>query len=579
MNQSFQSSQKDGVLALIIRFNSPLLGNIRYSSMKFIPFVFFLTPIWGICQSTNAPLNEDYYHWIDRYEIKAGRIAPELFTSVKPYKRSAIVAFVDSLQAKDQVFTSRSDKFNFDYLRNDSWEWSKAETSNSSRPFLKHLYKKKSDLFYVDKPEFDLHVNPVLYAGFGKDSNLPDPMFINLRGVEVRGMIDRKVGFYTYLGENQSVLPSYVQQELAINGVVPHELFWKGFKGKGVDFFQTRAYIDFNVTKHIYMQFGQDRLNIGNGYRSLIFSDFAPPSLFLRTNVKVWRLNYLFQINRIAANVGGTSYPIKYTAFHHASINIGKKFNLGVFESVVFSANNSFDPSYLNPIIFYRAIEQQFGSPDNALLGFDFKWNAAKGISFYGQGVLDEFVLNHIKARDGWWANKYAFQGGLKYIDAAGISNLDIQLEANLVRPFTYSHHDLGSYTNYKQPMAHPLGSNFYELVGIIRYQPWPRLNIVAKSFYAKKGQDANALENWGGNPLKNSSIRQLELGNKIGQGVENKIMYIDLTASYMLRHNFFIDAKYIIRDSKSPMAFYNTNTSISSLALRWNIAQRGYEF
>jgi hypothetical protein len=530
-------------------------------------------------QSTNAPLNEDYYHWIDRYEIKAGRIAPELFTSVKPYKRSAIVAFVDSLQAKDQVFTSPSDKFNYDYLRNDSWEWSHAETSNSRKPVLKHLYKKKSDLFYVDKPEFDLHVSPVLYAGFGKDSNLSDPMYINLRGVEVRGMIDKKIGFYTYLGENQSVLPSYVQSGLASNSVVPHELFWKPFKNNAVDFFQTRAYIDFSLTKHIYMQFGQDKLNIGNGYRSLIFSDFAPPSLFLRANVKVWRLNYLFQINRVASNVGGTSYPIKYTAFHHASINIGKKFNLGVFESVVFSANNSFDPSYLNPIIFYRAIEQQFGSPDNALLGFDFKWNAAKGISFYGQGVLDEFVLAHIKARDGWWANKYAMQGGMKYIDVAGINNLDLQLEANLVRPYTYSHHDLGSYTNYRQPMAHPLGSNFYEAVAIFRYQPLPRLNLVAKNFYAKKGQDANALENWGGNPLKNSSTRQSEYGNKIGQGVENKIMYIDLTASYMLRHNFFIDVKHIIRDSKSPMAFYNTNTSISSLALRWNIAQRGYEF
>jgi hypothetical protein len=36
---------------------------------------------------------------------------------------------------------------------------------------------------------------------------------------------------------------------------------------------------------------------------------------------------------------------------------------------------------------------------------------------------------------------------------------------------------------------------------------------------------------------------------------------------------------KHIIRNSKSPLPFYNTNTSISSLALRWNIAQRGYEF
>jgi len=572
------------------RKKTPRLANLINHYMKrLIVFIIAAFPLFAVAQSTNAPLNEDYYHWIDRYEIKAGRLAPELFTTIKPYQRKAIVAYADSLQKKDQVFSSRSDQFNYEYLRNDSWEWSRAATSNSEKPFLKYFYKKKSDLLRVDEPEFDLHVSPVLYAGLGKDSNLNDPIYINLRGVEIRGMIDKKIGFYTFLGENQSILPSYVQNGLADNPVVPHELFWKKFKDNGVDFFQARAYIDFNVTKHINMQFGQDRTFIGNGYRSLIFSDFAPPSLFLRANVKIWKINYLFQLNRVAADVNATTggsgqgpYPIKYIAFHHASINIGKKFNLGLFESVVFDADSSshFDASYLNPVIFYRAIEQQFGSTDNVLVGADFKWNAVKRLSFYGQFVLDEFVLDQIKSGDGWWANKFAVQGGLKYIDVAGIDNLDLQLEANVVRPFTYSHNsDYGNYSNYRQPMAHPLGANFNELIAIVRYQPLPRLNMVAKGFYAKKGLDAGVTENQGGDILKNNSTRISDYGNTIGQGVQNKIMYIDLTASYMLKHNFFIDGKLILRDSKSDLPAYNTNTSITSIALRWNIAQRGYEF
>ena len=557
--------------------------------MKFKLLLITCFPLIAFAQSTNAPLNEDCYHWIDRYEIKAGRLAPELFTTIKPYQRKAIVAYTDSLQTKDGVFTSRSDQFNYEYLRNDSWEWSQTESSNSAKPFLKHFYKKKSDLLRVDEPDFDLHVNPVLYAGLGKDSNLSDPMYINLRGIEIRGMIDKKIGFYTFLGENQSILPSYVRSGLADNPVVPHELFWKKFKNNGVDFFQARAYIDFNLTKHINMQFGHDRTYIGNGYRSLIFSDFAPPSLFLRTNVKVWKINYLFQLNRVAADVnastGGSGqgpYPIKYIAFHHASINIGKKFNFGLFESVVFNADSSsnFDASYLNPVIFYRAIEQQFGSTDNVLLGIDFKWNAVCKLSFYGQVVLDEFVLDEIKSGDGWWANKFALQGGLKYIDVAGIDNLDLQLEANVVRPFMYSHNsDYGNYSNYRQPMAHPLGANFNELIAIVRYQPLPRLNLVAKSFYARKGEDGDAIENQGGTILKNNNTRISDYGNTIGQGVQNKIMYIDLTASYMLKHNFFVDLKHILRDSKSALPLYATTTSITSIALRWNIAQRGYEF
>ncbi len=62
---------------------------------------------------------------------------------------------------------------------------------------------------------------------------------------------------------------------------------------------------------------------------------------------------------------------------------------------------------------------------------------------------------------------------GAKYIDAFGIKNLDLQLEHNRVRPFTYSHFDsVANYTHYNQPMAHPLMANFKEVVAIARYQP-----------------------------------------------------------------------------------------------------------
>lgn len=548
--------------------------------MKRIYFVFgFLVSFYQvIAQSTNATLNEDYYHWIDRYEIKSGKIVPGFFTSVKPYKRDAIIQYVDTLDASG-FFTSRTDQFNRDFLRNDSWEWSRSETNDSKKPVLKKLYRKKSDLVYVDIPEFDLHVNPVLYLGMGTDSRLDYPVGINTRGVEIRGMIDRKVGFYTFLGENQSYLPSYVDEQLSKNPVILHEGFWKDFKDNGVDFFQARAYVDFSLSKHLYFQFGNDRTFIGNGYRSLIFSDYSPPTLFFRANVKVWKINYMYQLNRMVADTKSqdkSRYPEKYMAFHHATINIGKKFNLGIFESIVFSP---FDPGYLNPIIFYRAIEQQYGSSDNALLGMDFKWNVVKGVSVYGQAVLDEFVLDEIKDGNGWWANKFALQGGIKYIDALGVSNLDLQAETNVVRPYTYSHTtQYGSYSNYRQSLAHPLGANFTELIGIVRYQPWPRLNLTGKATYVKIGRDGTD-ENWGSDILKLSQTREQEYNNTIGQGASNTILFLNFTASYMLKHNLFLDANQIIRQSKSDLAFYDNNTSITSVALRWNIPQRLYDF
>ncbi|NJN41755.1 MAG: hypothetical protein HC811_05490 [Flammeovirgaceae bacterium] len=550
-----------------------------------LTLLFLPVPLLSWSQSVNAPLNEDYYHWIDRYEIKSGRISPELFTTIKPYKRAWIVDYMDSLESRSSVFSSRSDQFNYNYLRNDSWEWSHAETNNSRKPFLKHLYKKKSDLVFVDIPDLNLHVNPVLYLAVGSDSRLDDPIWTNTRGIEIRGIVDEKIGFYTFIGENQSVLPSYVTDVVSQYNVIPHEGFWKDFKDDGVDFFQARAYIDFNVSKHIYMQLGHDRTFIGNGYRSLIFSDYAPPQLYLRTNVKIWKLNYLFQLNHMAADVtssGGQPYPEKFSAFHHFSINIGKKFNLGLFESVVFAdstGSGGFELNYLNPLIFYRAIEQQFGSSDNVIVGLDYKWNAVKNLSFYGQFILDEFVLDEIKAGDGWWANKFGLQTGLKYIDVAKIKNLDFQLELNMVRPYTYSHNTKYSeFSNYRQAIAHPLGANFREWVAILRYQPVPKINLIVKSFFAKTGRDSTGV-NFGGDILKDNSTRESDYDNKIGQGSPNDIAFFDFTVSYQFRHNVFIDLKQIIRRSESPLSFYNQNTSVTSLALRWNIPQRLYDF
>ena len=552
--------------------------------------LFLLISCNSIAQSTYAPLNEDYYHWIDRYEIKAGRVMPQIFSAVKPYKRSAIIACIDSLKILN-AFTSAADRFNYEYLSNDSWEWSDAPTSESERTLLKHFYKKKSDFYSVSTTDFDLHVNPVLYLGAGQDSRRDDMLFINTRGVEVRGMVDRKVGFYTYLADNQSLLPSYVPERMEGINLVPHEGFWKRYKeGDGVDFLQARGYITFEATKSINLQFGHDRFFIGNGYRSLIFSDFAPPALFLKGNVKVWKLNYLFLLNQMTADTRGLpnttfrGYPNKFVALHHLSMNIGEKLNIGIFESVIFSPDDTvgtdnFRLEYLNPIIFFRAIEQQNGSSDNVLLGLDFKWNAIRQLSFYGQFLLDELVVDNIREGNGWWANKFAVQLGGKYVDAFGLSNLDLQGEINLIRPFTYSHHTLyGNYSSYRQPIAHPLGANLKELAGIVRYQPLPRLQLTGKLVFTDIGRDAGDV-NWGSNILKNNRTREQEFGNTISQGTRNEIIFGSFTGSWHLKHNLFVDASVILRKSSSPAAMYNTNTSITSLALRWNIPQRLYEF
>ena len=351
-----------------------------------------------------------------------------------------------------------------------------------------------------------------------------------------------------------------------------------------VDFLTARGYFTFKATKHINGQFGHGKQFIGNGYRSLILSDNATNYLYLRMNTKIWKFNYtnLFaEMN--AENDSGADKVLekKYLALHHLSLNILKNLNVGIWEATTFGRNRRyFDLQYLNPIIFYRSVEQQIGSGDNALLGLDMHYNFMKHFQFYSQVTLDEFFLSHIKARDKWWANKQAFQVGGKYVDVVGISNLDLQGEINYIRPYVYSHKsNYTSYTHFTQPLAHPLGANLREAIGIIRYQPIPRLNIVAKLINSDVGIDFDSVS-YGSNPSIPISFRKRgELGHNLLQGETVNIRKMDLTVSYMLKHNLFFDFNAIIRQYNSAIDVNDNNTVILGGAMRWNIGQRRHDY
>jgi hypothetical protein len=548
-------------------------------------------------QSTFIGTNSAYQHLVERYEIKRGKFAEGLFTTLKPYSRKGIAQLADSVLLR-QKNLSKTDVFNLLYLLNDNAEWADSLDNVSKKALFKTFYKTKPDLYSLDNQDINLHINPVLYLGIGNENSISKDAdnglnSLNTRGAEIRGTIGKRIGFYSMFTDNQMNMPYYVRQRTAETNAVPNEGFWKTLdaagaaKSKDVDFITARGYITFNVIKQVSVQFGHDRHFWGNGHRSLMLSDFSSPYFFLKLNTKVGRFNYTNLFTQMTADVllANQEFPKKYGAFHHLSINITDNLNIGLFEGVIFSRRDSlartnpFELAYLNPIIFYRFLEQQFGTIDNTMLGLDFKWNVKKAVQLYGQVMLDEFVLSEVRSGKGWWSNKQSVQLGAKYIDVAGIKNLDLQAEMNYVRPFMYGHESLyTNYTNFRQPLAHPLGANFTEFIGIIRYQPIPRLQLVAKLIYANKGEDKNS-QNYGGNPLLPSKTRIQDYDNRTGQGAITKIMYADFTASYQLKHNLFLDFRQIIRQSDSERTDLNYNTISSFFALRLNIAQRNYDF
>lgn len=588
--------------------------------MKFYKFVYtvilFFALLFIETQSSFAqtntssfvPYQSDYYHILKRYEIKRGKFFKPFHSSTLPLSRYNIALFADSLANDSTQLLSQSDKFNINYLLTDNYEFTKKD-SVKQKGILKYFYKRKPDFLSFLNDNYDMKLekgaldfviraNPILHLGLGQDNTRDEMLTLNTRGAEIHGVAARRIGFYASVTETQAVFPRYVQNVIDSlspnrsfeNFVVPNEAFAKPFKENGVDFLRATGYITFDVAKVVNVQFGQDKNFIGNGYRSLVLSDFAAPHLFLKLQTKFWKINYTNLYTQMVADVqrANSLYPKKYVIYHHLSIDFSDKFNLGVFESIAYGRkdqgqNDTFDLTYLNPFIFYRAVEQGIGSVDNALVGADFKWLALKDIQLYGQFVLDELKIGELVDNNGWWGNKYGIQLGLNYIDFASIKNLDLQLETNIVRPYTYTHssdEQLSNFVHYRQPLAHPLGANFMEFLGILRYQPIPRLNITGKLIYAKTGEDSNG-SNWGSNLLiSNVDVDDTnEYGNTIGQGVETSIFFGRFTATYQLYHNLFLDADVIQRNKTSAIVARGLSSTVFSVGLRLNIGQRLYEF
>jgi hypothetical protein len=213
------------------------------------------------------------------------------------------------------------------------------------------------------------------------------------------------------------------------------------------------------------------------------------------------------------------------------------------------------------------------------MVGVDVKWNFLKHFSLYGTLMLDEFLLEEVTGGNGWWANKYGLQAGIKYIDVMGISNLDLTLEYNESRPYTYAHIDVfRNYAHYRQPLAHPYGANFREILGVIHFQPIGRLTFTGKVIYADYGEDDSST-NWGKNVMYSYTTRESDYGNYIGQGYNTDLLYLDLLTTYQLRHNVFFDLSLLYREEISQLEILNEKTNHVSLGFRWNIPKRDQDF
>lgn len=542
-------------------------------------FLLALTISYLAAQSTDVPLNSWAYPIVDEWDVKS---ETGIFTTVKPLSRKYLAEkFGETSWAK-----TAADRYDRGYLLQETREYQDSVPANR-RPLFGAFFSYPADFYAVDTEDFDLHVNPVVVLGAGEDSQSDDVIFENYRGLEMRGTIDDKVSFYTLLTENQARYPEYVQAMTDSTLAVPYEGFWKQYNGTGVDFLRAQAYIDFNISKHIEAQFGYGKHFIGEGKRSLILSDVGNNYPYLRLTTRIWKFQYTNIFAQLIGQTSGGSFglygigsfPKKYFANHHLSINVKPNLTIGLFESVIYGdSTERLKIDYLNPIIFYRALEQQDGSSDNVLLGLDFKWNLWQHVSLYGQLVIDELIMSEVFSKNGWWGNKQGFQLGGKYFDAFGVKDLNVQAEINRVRPYVYSHEsNFTSYSHYNMALAHPLGANFQEVLFSASYRPFTKWKIQGDLLLAQYGNDLDSVS-YGRDILKDYNRRPGDYGNDLLQGDKTTLKMLQGKLTYHMMQNMMVDLDAIWRDESSESGRGKTST-ILAMTFRWNFAARSYLF
>lgn len=458
-----------------------------------------------------------------------------------------------------------------------------SDATDSLVPFKFYAFKN----FFLsktvnEKPEkrnwFNFQIHPVMDALITYDGILKKAAPEAIGGIHFKTNINNDFTFAATVIAGKTNLPFFLDTSISTHKILPEYGQAYGNNKKGYSFFDYTGYVSYSPknNKIFNFQVGRDKHFIGDGYRSILLSDFAPAYPYFRINTNIWRIQYnvwyAWMYDASRANGFKSQLTNKFGAFHYLSYNIVKNFNIGIFENIVWrgsdtSQTRTFDVNYLNPIIFFRPQEYSVGSPDNAFMGLNINGKIFNCIKLYAQLGLDEFFLKEIRARRGWWANKQAWQLGAKYVNAFNIKGLSLQAEYNEVRPYTYTHGlPEQNYAHYGKPLAHPFGANFRELLAFINYRKH-KWQISAQGMYVLVGKDSlNAKSNVGQNIALSYTTRPFEYGHYTGQGIQNNILQSSLKFTYYLipDMNLRMELCYLQRAEKNATGYILQNPFVS---------------
>lgn len=418
--------------------------------------------------------------------------------------------------------------------------------------FNEHLFdvKEKDFTFYGDYLP-DLQV--------GRDVPNHINTDLNTRGYQFGGTIGDKFFFYTSGFENSGKFPAYYTNLINNIDLIPGQAYDRSFGAPDKDWSYVTAIISYTPIKQLNITMGEDKTFIGDGYRSLLLSDYSPNAPLLRLTANLGKVQYMMmwvymEDPRAIRFDSFGSNRRKWGGFHYLDWNITNRLSLGYFNAFIAQEADdaghfhSFDANFFDPVIYANALNSSNTQPDNILTGFTAKYKVFDKSAVYGQLLLDRGSV----FSGGSNANTGGYQLGIRGADIFGVTNFNYLFELNSVRPYTYSTATpITNYTNYDEPLGDPFGANVRELIGILNYSVG-RFDFMGELIYAKYGTDPQGVDA-GMNvmePFVPSGVSTF-----IGQGVLNTEYYGEGTASFLInpKTNFRFELGGVLRDDKTP--------------------------
>jgi hypothetical protein len=450
----------------------------------------------------------------------------------------------------------------------------KRKTWLSRKLFNEHL-------FDVQTKDYTFYGDVIADLQVGRDFSGKRSTYLNARGFQFGGTVGTKFSFYTSGFEDQAKFPGYYNDVVNSNVFIPGQAYARHYFGLAQntqDWSYVTALISYTPIKQLNISLGQDKMFVGDGYRSLLLSDYAANMPLLRLTANLGRVQYMMawtyleDIKEQKFDMLGSNRR-KWALFHYLDWNVTNRLSLGFFNAMITPEADAegnrrgFDVNFVNPVLFSSGLGSSASPKDNVFAGFTGKYKIFDKTAVYGQLMLDKFKFNNFFSGNNL-DNTNGVQLGIRGADMFNVSRLNYLFEFNTVKPYTYSNtQTISSYAFFGDPLAHPFGANFREFLGIVNYS-WGRFDFQGQLDYGKYGLDADLTDN-NGKIITKAYPDTPNPSPVIGQGISTQLYYAEGTVSFLVnpKTNLRVELGGLYRQEKNALG--NNKTTLITFGVK----------